>query len=325
MLVGKLQEELNMLNKKRNYFLFDGAAGGAASGGEGGATSGNGGVATTGTSAAVAADDTKPDDLFDDGYDTGEEGTGDDDSHSESREETDPDTEFDELIKTKYKDVYDKRIKDSLKKRFKSSDEIKEKFSKTEMALTPLYDRYGVDSGDIDALVKAMNADDSLLEDKAAEEGLTLDQYRYKQQLEADNQKLTREQEKQRAIDDANALYDQWETESADLKEVYPDFDLKTEAQTNEEFMDYLQGGMSVRKAYEASHVQEILSGAIQAAVSETRKNTVNAIRARGMRPRENGMQAKASVKVKKSVDHLTDEDMQRINARVAKGEKVTL
>lgn len=324
MLVGKLQEELNMLNEKRNYFLFDGGAGGAAGGGEGGATSGNGGVATTGASG-TEADDTKPDDLFDEGYETGEEGTGDDDSHSESHKEADPDAEFDELIKTKYKDVYDKRIKDSLKKRFKSSDEIKEKYSKTETALTPLYDRYGVDPGDVDALVKAMDADDSLLEDKAAEEGLTLDQYRYKQKLEADNQRLTREQEKQRAIDDANALYDQWETESADLKEVYPDFDLKAEAQTNDEFMDYLQGGMSVRKAYEASHVQEILSGAIQAAVSETRKNTVNAIRARGMRPRENGMQAKAPVKVKKSVDHLTDKDMERINARVAKGEKVTL
>ena len=42
------------------------------------------------------------------------------------------------------------------------------------------------------------------------------------------------------------------------------------------------------------------------------------------MRPRENGMQPKASLKVKKNISSLSDEEMDRINKRVARGETVT-
>jgi len=59
-------------------------------------------------------------------------------------------------------------------------------------------------------------------------------------------------------------------------------------------------------------------------ATKETRKNTIDTVRARGLRPRENGMQSKAPLKVKKNISNLSNEDMDRINKRVARGETVT-
>lgn len=300
----------------RDFYLFDGE------GGEG--TSGNAGVATSGEEG-TALEEKKDDDLFDDNsYDDSEE-PDDEPSEGENADEPkDLSAEFEELIKGKYKDLYDARVKDTLSKRFKNAEADRNRLGEYEDALFVLYDKYDIEPGNLNGLKEAIAKDGELLEERAEREGLSVEQYKYQKKLEAENRRLEAEQRKRAAKEQADALYEQWESESAELRNVYPHFNLKKEASENPEFMSYLESGMSVRKAFEAAHIQELISGAIQMATKETRKNTIDTVRARGLRPRENGMQSKAPLKVKKNISNLSNEDMDRINKRVARGETVT-
>lgn len=301
--------------KYRNFYLFDGE------GGDG--TSSNASVAT-GDEGAKESLEKEDDDLFDDSYDDGDD-SDDNSSEGESADEPeDLSAEFEKLVKGKYKDVYDSRVKDTISKRFKSAEADRNRLSEYEDALFVLYDKYDIEPGNLEAIKEAIAKDSELLEERAEREGLSVEQYKYQKKLEAENRRLESEQRRRKARAQADALYEKWEEEAADLRNTYPDFNLKQEASSNAEFMSYLENGMSVRKAYEASHVQELISGAIQMATKETRKNTIDTVRARGMRPRENGMQPKASLKVKKNISSLSDEEMDRINKRVARGETVT-
>lgn len=301
--------------KYRNFYLFDGE------GGDG--TSSNASVAT-GDEGAKESLEKEDDDLFDDSYDDGDD-SDDNSSEGESADEPeDLSAEFEELVKGKYKDVYDSRVKDTISKRFKSAEADRNRLSEYEDALFVLYDKYDIEPGNLEAIKEAIAKDSELLEERAEREGLSVEQYKYQKKLEAENRRLESEQRRREARAQADALYEKWEEEAADLRNIYPNFNLKQEASSNAEFMSYLENGMSVRKAYEAAHVQELISGAIQMATKETRKNTIDTVRARGMRPRENGMQPKASLKVKKNISSLSDEEMDRINKRVARGETVT-
>ena len=279
--------------KCRDFYLFDGE------GGEG--TSGNAGVATSGEEG-TALEEKKDDDLFDDNsYDDSEEP---DDEPSEGENADEPEdlsAEFEELIEAD-----------------------RSRLGEYEDALFVLYDKYDIEPGNLNGLKEAIAKDGELLEERAEREGLSVEQYKYQKKLEAENRRLEAEQRKRAAKEQADALYEQWESESAELRNVYPHFNLKKEASENPEFMSYLESGMSVRKAFEAAHIQELISGAIQMATKETRKNTIDTVRARGLRPRENGMQSKAPLKVKKNISNLSNEDMDRINKRVARGETVT-
>ena len=87
----------------------------------------------------------------------------------------DRNAEFEKLIKGEYKDLYDARVKDTVQKRLKSTKETVDKYNSLSPMLETLGKKYGVDFNDADALIKAIEEDDSFYEQEALEKGITVE------------------------------------------------------------------------------------------------------------------------------------------------------
>ena len=113
-----------------------------------------------------------------------------------------------------------------------------------------------------------------------------------------------------------------WQAEADALKDLYPAFSLEEEIE-NDRFSTALQSGMSVRDAYQYAHFDEILSGVIQYTAQGV-KNSMQAARAvRSARPAENGTRSGAAAVVKSDVSKLSKADIEEINQRVLRGERI--
>ena len=94
---------------------------------------------------------------------------------------------------------------------------------------------------------------------------------------------------------------------------------------TPEDFARLLQAGVSVRHAYEVTHLPQILTNAMQYAARKAAEKTANAMSGTADRPQENGLSdRKAGLPTEKKVDNLTQTDIIRILERVGKGDKIT-
>lgn len=238
--------------------------------------------------------------------------------------------EFDRLIRGDYKDLYDQRVQQIINQRFKDNKALETKAA-TADSLSPVLDilsrKYGVDASDTDSLIKAMEADDSYFEDEAAEKGLTVSQLKEMRRLEKENadfkraaqQKAQREQDQQR--------YAAWAQQAEATKQYYQDFDLRNEVQnpqTGDRFIRLLNSGVDVRTAYEVIHKDELIGGAMQYTARQVQQQTINDIKARGMRPDENGASgAGAAITRKADPRTLTKKDRDEISRRVLRGERI--
>lgn len=81
---------------------------------------------------------------------------------------------------------------------------------------------------------------------------------------------------------------ERWASEAEELLELYPGLDLQAECES-ELFRHLLRGNLSMRDAYEMAHAKELREAAVEAARRETEKQVLDAVRARGTRPQENG------------------------------------
>lgn len=294
--------------KKRYFDLhqFEGEAGG---GNSGDASHGESGTTILyGKQAEELANETEPED----GHDA-----GDNESEEQKRQ-----AEFEKLIKGDYKDLYDKSVKDNIDRRFKNVRESREQIDEINMTLRPIYERYGVELGDVKGLDYAIRNDMSLYADEASELGMTPEQFAYAKRAELEASRAQEELDRMRGAQEAQRTYQGWIAEGEELKQSYPDFDLEVEIQ-NERFMHLLSQDWTVADAYEAVHAKELIARGIGTAAEKAQQNVVNNIRARGMRPAENGTGSKAGVIVKKDPSQFDNKDMEEIRRRVANGEKI--
>lgn len=288
----------------------------AMSGGEMDGTAGN-------TDPGFADQGDADDDLF--SYDA---------SSASSGENGSPDGDDYQVFREKYKDRIEEeqgqRIQEAIQRRFKNQQSYEDSYNSLIDGLAPLFLKYGLDGSDIDGLTKALAEDDSLLEDTAFNEGLTPEAVRERLKANQENARLQKEldrirqqQQEEQASRDAYRQFNEWQKEAEELKNIYPNFDLNAELE-NEEFRnDLVNSGKSLRKVYEAAHLEEIIAGAIQTAANRTRESVINNVKARGMRPAENGTRS-GSVSVKKNVNELTDKDIDKIIRRVQMGETIS-
>ena len=152
------------------------------------------------------------------------------------------------------------------------------------------------------------------------ERGLTVEQYKQMQRLEAENEQFREMARKQENDEKVNRLME----EAENLKEIYPDFDFETEMD-NEELIRLLDVNVPLRTAYEIIHHDEIMEGAMRYTAQVIRAKTVNDIKSRGLRPAENGTSSVASATYKQNVADFTDKDIEEIYKRVGRGEKIAL
>jgi hypothetical protein len=236
----------------------------------------------------------------------------------------DREAEFEKLIKGEYKDLYDARMQDTIKNRLKGQKETVEKYEALAPTLETLAKKYGVDASDISALNKAIEEDDAYYEEEALEKGVTVEQLKEFKKMERENAELKKLRDENDAKKAAEQKVAGWMKESEQVKAIYPQFDLRSEMQ-NSKFIDLLQvPGVDVRTAYELTHKDEIIAGAMQFTAKTVEKKIADKIAANGARPTENGLNSQSASLTKSDVSQLSKADILDIQRRVARGEKIS-
>lgn len=235
-------------------------------------------------------------------------------------------------FKEQFKEQYQADLQRVIDKRFKNAKQVEAQKNALQSEndqykafAKVLKERFGTD--DIEQLTAQLTSDKEWREEQALKEGLTLEAYDKvhaanqradKLQGELDAMNAQKEQEVERAIQTT------WEKEGEDLKELYPDFDFQREVLENEKFGFALSSGLSVRDAYQYAHFDEILSGVIHYSAQQAKEAVSASREQRARRPVENGARAGAAAIVKSDVNKLTKEDMENIDRRVLRGEKIS-
>ena len=125
--------------------------------------------------------------------------------------------------------------------------------------------------------------------------------------------------ERQRAITETENIYNTWLKEAEKIREIYPDFDLSTEA-ADSEFISMLSKGVDMKTAYEVRHLESIK----QTAAQDARKSMADTIRAQGMRPEENAAMGRGGTASRVNVAKLTKAERRALAERAMRGETIT-
>lgn len=255
-------------------------------------------------------------------YGIQEEGAPAAEVQTETVAQPDRNAEFEKLIKGEYKDLYDAKMQDTIQKRLKGQKETVDKYNALTPTLEMMAKKYGVDANDIEALNKAIQEDDSYYEQEALEKGLTVQQLKQIKKMERENADLKAQMEEAQRQENGKKLYAAWMQQADEAKKVYPAFDLRVEME-NPKFVDLLRSNIDVRTAYEVTHKDEIIAGAMQFTAKAVESKIANKIASNGARPSENGMSSQSAALVKSDVSQLSKADRAEIIRRVQRGEKI--
>lgn len=281
-----------MTKFKLNLHAFEGD-GGAASGTAG--ASGDAGQAAAGNGASLIADGNQPDA-------TAAAGTEFDTFISGHQDEAK------KWFDTKFQEVFNKRFKDykSMEGRVKAGDQV----------MQMLATKYGIeDASDIKSITQALKDDDFLYAERAEANGRTIDEQRNWDNLERENREFREAQRQAERREQIDRQMAEWDKQSANLKALFPSFDLDTELR-NPDFESALRSGLSMERAFYAVHGDEIVSGAMQTTANAVRSATVQDMAARRSRPRENAIGSQAAAKVSKDVHKLSKQERAEIAKR---------
>ena len=200
---------------------------------------------------------------------------------------TDPDAEFQRLIRGQFKDQYNARVRDIVQKRLKDRQSTLEQYQALEPSLKQLAELYGVEAKDLKALTEAIGSD---LQSREPTQAQVMDQYH------------------------------QWIDQEQQAKALYPSLELKQEL-SNPRFRALLRAGAQVEEAYLVVHRDEILPAVMRYSADAAREKLANRIAANDIRPPETAMAAQSSAVVKQDVARMTRAQRQDIIRRVQQGE----
>ena len=288
--------------------LFDGAASGG-DGTAGSASSGN--TATSGTNADNAQSA------------QGENNNGQvaNASTSENVITTDEDkarTDFLNYIRGEGKQFYDENVQNIINKRFKELKTMEAERNALSPMIDSLKNFYGIEGNDFDALREAVLNDERMYEDKARENGVSVKVQMKFDKMERENAKLKEAENAKIQQEKTQAILEKWETQSNELKEEFPEFDLDYEMESNSNFYDLLTHGLDVKTAYIASKPSEYAAKVAK----ETEKRVTDNIRANGLRPNESGGSS-ATATSSFDVTKLTAAQRRDLANRAMQGERI--
>jgi hypothetical protein len=230
-------------------------------------------------------------------------------------------------LRTEYKDMFDADTQNIINKRFRETKTLESNVAAMNPIMDVLYERYG--TTDLNVLASKVRADS--LESLAEAANMTPEQYEETMNLRSENRQLKQKQANDEAEAQMNAKVATWWEQAAKLTGTpeapgpYPTFDLKNEIQ-NDEFLSLLNSGVTVKAAYEVSHMQEILANTAASVAKKTEEGVVENIKARGNRPNEAAAKGGSQgVIIKTDVTKFTKEDRAEIARRVARGENIEL
>ena len=225
-------------------------------------------------------------------------------------------------FKTNFKAEFDAEVQGIVKDRLKKSNakvsDLSGKLKAQSGILSALADRYKVDVNDLGAIENALMNDDKSLEDEAYERNMTVDQLKAVKILERENRTLKAAEEERRM----QAVFARWDAEAEQLRQIYPNFDLETELE-DEDFRKLMNAGVPIKTAYEVSHKDEIIAGAMQYTARTVADKVSNSVRANKARPIENGVSSNTAVSMRPNISAMTPEQMQKYIERAAAGQEI--
>ena len=231
---------------------------------------------------------------------------------------------FEDLIKGEYKDEFAKRTQGIIDERFKKTKGMEGELNEFKAIGQRLSEKYGVDANDRKALLAAIDNDESFYEKEALEKGLTVSQLKEMKKIERENAELKEAKRKAEEKEHSEKIYSDWLNQGEELKQKYglADFDLSKEAE-NPDFCKLLESGVSIESAYIATHIDDMIGGAMAATAQNVRKSIVDNIANRSGRPSENAASSPSSQIFKSDVNKLTKADREEIERRVMRGEEI--
>lgn len=240
----------------------------------------------------------------------------------------DLDAAFEEMVKGKYKGVYGKRVEETIRKRLTAANsrikQANDRISAYEPLMELLGAKYGVsDASDVNAVIKAIEDDNSFFEEEASEKGMTVEEYKAMRAIERENAALKKWREEKTAEENRDRQYVKWFWQAEDTKKAYPDFDLQAELQ-NPQFAELLQNtNITMRGAYEAVHHSEMMEAAVRQTNTRTKDDVAKSIIAGAKRPTENGVSASPAAPHVTDVSKMTADERHELIRRAARGEKI--
>lgn len=238
-----------------------------------------------------------------------------------SEEEEDLDADFESLIKGKYKEQYSKRFQQGIDARHKDYMQNKKQLESLNPMIDMLKQKYGV--ADVKDLEKAIMDDDSYYEDEAMQRGMSVEELKYVKKIERENNIYKQREQESIAEQMRREKIENWVRQEAEFKQKMPEFSLRDEM-ANENFGNLLAAGVDVETAFKVIHQDEIMNGAMNYTAQKAVEKTVNGIKARGMRPDENGLGTTGTEPKKKAVKEMTGDEILELAEKAKKGEKIS-
>lgn len=226
-----------------------------------------------------------------------------------------------DLIKSDdYKEEHQAYMDKTIKDRFKKYDGMEERNKKMAGILDSIALKYNLDTKSdsyLDELEKAVNSDDSYIEDFAMEKGISNDEARSQITLQRKLDSYEEEKRLREAEERKNARTQRLFMGAEKCKQMYPSFDLDTEMQ-NEKFVKICMAtNEDVLAAYEACHHDEIMKAYGQKATIVANQQISNSVANNQKRPLENGIQGSASAIVTKDYTRMNLQQIREEAARM--------
>ena len=209
--------------------------------------------------------------------------------------------EFETLIEGEYKDLFDSRIHEAVSLRDAEAVRLNRQLTEYVPLINLLSEHFGVKSGNVEDIIKAIEDDNDFYESAALKEGLSVEQYKNMLKMKAENSQL-----------------------AGECRKHFPEFNMEKELQ-NPGFIQLLGAGWDVEGAYKAVHHDEIVSGIMVQTEKSTKKQVADTIRSGYSRPTENQIAGNAASTSKIDVSKMSNEEMLELIKRARSGEIISL
>ena len=255
---------------------------------------------------------------------TGEQPEAVEGGEGENGAEPDLDAEFEEMIKGKYKTAFDKRAQRIAAQKHKQAEGIRKQAEQASGLVNMLAAKYGLENASAEDVQRAVEGDEAFWEASAAKAGMSTDQYKHMQLLEAQNRSLIEQYDRSQKEQLAREQYDRWMQQSEECKAKFPGFDFQAELQ-NPEFANFLRNGVPVTKAYMYTHMDELMTGAMATTAKKVTEKAAAAVKSNIKRPVEAAAGGGPAADIHLDFKNMSLEDFQKIQERVEAGERITI
>lgn len=238
---------------------------------------------------------------------------------------------FGEMVQGEYSDVFQEMMQRAIDK---ATENIRQNPQVARLTQA-LANAYGVDTDDMDGLIEAVEngrvKDEKYYEDLAQQRGVSVKTARELDKMESDlkrsntrNAQLQAMQQEATRQQRVSQIQAQWEAQAAQLKTQYPDFELQ-EVLANEQVADLMRRGVSLPDAYRAAYFDHIMQQATAQTAQKVEQGVAARIQQRASRPGENGTRPGGAMTTHVDVASMSRRQLEDLERRARRGEKITL